>query len=764
MTVRSTVVTILGCACLMLAGMGCDRFSPEAKKASHLERGKNYFEKGQYQEALIEYKNVSQIDPKDADAHYQLALIYMKLDGITNLQSAFVELTKTVELDRSNTDAHLKLGEFYLLSNEAKKAREQAEAVLASAPQSADGLMLKGRSLLGEQRYDEGIEELNKALQQSPNNTRLYIDLARAYVLKKDQAAAETILKKGLTVDARSIDLLLALGDYYLMARHVDEAERQYKQALDVDRKNDAVYLKLASFYQVIGKWAEVENAYQQLAAMKPDSEEPHLILGDFYTWFGRQDKALASYQRATEIKPGSVMARNKLINYYLDTGNVREAEGRVKAILDKDKKDLDGRFFDARLRLGKRESDEAIALLQGVMKDEPQFAAAHYFYGMALLQKQQVAQARNAIGEAIKLAPGLIDARVSLAAVYLSEGAADLAVEQAEAALKINPRKVQAAILLADAFFRKGEKLKSKQVYEKLTQGMPTEPIGPYKLGLIARSEKNDTSAMAHFEEALKRRPAAIEPLTEIVAMQVDHGKLAEARNRVMKQIGVVQENALLYNLLGQLWIASKDRAQAETAFKKAIEQDSSLLMAYMNLGALYQTMGRADEAVKEYEAALAKKPSFVQAHVLLGMLYEGKKDVENAIAQYRAALKLHPKLAPAANNLAWILSERGTDLDVALGYAQTARQERPDDPNIADTLGWIYYKKNAYLMAVEFLKEASEKLSRHPVVQFHYGMALYRKGDAASAKKTLETSLKLNPNYEGAEEAKKALADLSH
>jgi tetratricopeptide (TPR) repeat protein len=147
--------------------------------------------------------------------------------------------------------------------------------------------------------------------------------------------------------------------------------------------------LRLAGFYQRYGKWPEVEATLQKLAALKPQDEKPHIYLGDFFTWLGQRDKALASYQRATELKPGSIVARDKLISHYLDSGKVEEAAARTKAILEKNNKDLNGRFFDARIRLAKGNADEAISLLQGVLKDEPQLAVAHHFLGMAFMQKR---------------------------------------------------------------------------------------------------------------------------------------------------------------------------------------------------------------------------------------------------------------------------------------------------------------------------------------------------------------------------------------
>jgi tetratricopeptide (TPR) repeat protein len=247
-----------------------------------------------------------------------------------------------------------------------------------------------------------------------------------------------------------------------------------------------------------------------------------------------------------------------------------------------------------------------------------------------------------------------------------------------------------------------------------------------------------------------------------QIVQIKIAQGKSHEARERVTKQLEASPNNPLLYNLLGQLWMEAKDTGRAEIAFKKAIELDNSILTSYISLGQLYHQAGKTGPAVKEYEAVLAKDPKALQAHMLLGIIHDSQKEYEKAQGHYQDSLNINPRFAPAANNLAWILVEQGGNLDAALSYAQTAREQKPDDPHIADTLGWIYYKKNAYLLAVNLLKESAEKLPKEPEVQYHYGMAQYKNGDATGAKKTLQASLKLSQNYSGSEEAKKTLAGL--
>jgi tetratricopeptide (TPR) repeat protein len=228
------------------------------------------------------------------------------------------------------------------------------------------------------------------------------------------------------------------------------------------------------------------------------------------------------------------------------------------------------------------------------------------------------------------------------------------------------------------------------------------------------------------------------------------------------MRQIEISPKNPQLYILQGRLLVAMKDFGLAEASYKKAIELDATSMAAYVSLAELYRATGKLDQAIKEYEGVIAKNPKWVPGYLLLGMIHESQKDYVKAQASYEAALKVEPKFAPAANNLAYILSEQGGDLDQALAYAETAHELAPNDPSVADTLGWIYYKKQIYLKAVDFLKDAAAKLPDNPVVQYHFGMAQFKKGDTIGAKKNLQAALKLSDTFPGSEEAKKTLQAL--
>jgi tetratricopeptide (TPR) repeat protein len=142
--------------------------------------------------------------------------------------------------------------------------------------------------------------------------------------------------------------------------------------------------------------------------------------------------------------------------------------------------------------------------------------------------------------------------------------------------------------------------------------------------------------------------------------------------------------------------------------------------------------------------------------------MIYDAKGDRQKANEYYQKALKLDPKFVPALNNLAWNYAEYGSNLTRALAYARTAQEAEPNNPEVADTLGWIYFRTRDYTKAVNLLKESAEKIPDNPVVRYHLGMACYKKGDVPCAKEALQQALRLSRDFPEAEEAKQTLAEI--
>src|SRR5512141_1605465 len=118
-------------ACFLLVACG----GPEAKKAKFLKRGKEYYAKGDFVRAGLEFKNAIQIDPKYAEAYYRLGLSQLSR---ADIRGAYGSLSRATDLDPKLLTAQFQLGKLLLIVGQRDRAMEKAELILKSAPDDVD--------------------------------------------------------------------------------------------------------------------------------------------------------------------------------------------------------------------------------------------------------------------------------------------------------------------------------------------------------------------------------------------------------------------------------------------------------------------------------------------------------------------------------------------------------------------------------------------------------------------------------------------------
>ncbi len=90
----------------------------------------------------------------------------------------------------------------------------------------------------------------------------------------------------------------------------------------------------------------------------------------------------------------------------------------------------------------------------------------------------------------------------------------------------------------------------------------------------------------------------------------------------------------------------------------------------------------------------------------------------------------------------------------------ARRARAVRPNEPAVADTLGWALYKQRDYPQALALIQESAENLSSNPEVLFHLGMARYMMGQGEGARAALQQAVQSTEEFPSREEAQRRLA----
>ncbi len=758
-------------ACLLLAAFftGCSH-DPNVRKQKYFDSGEKYFAEGKYHEAAIQFLNATQIDPRFAQAHYELGQTYLKLD---DKNRAFQELTRTVEIDANNYRAHTDLANLLVSvrnpdgspqPDALKQAKTHLDILRDRQPNNPETHQAWASYYAVQNNLDAAIAEMDKAIDADPNRSESYLQRALFELGKNLPDDAEKDFKKATEVDPKAMNAQLALGAYYQSRNHLPEAEQQFKHAIDVDPKSPAPREALVRLLMQEGKKDDAETFLRQTKKDLSDNPEGYRMLGDYYAT-NDVDKALAEYASLYSDHPKDIKVKKNYVELLILKNRFDEAAKLDDEILKANPHDSDALMFKGQVQFARKDSAGAVDALQNALRNDPDNAKAHYWLGNAFAQQHNEDQAKQEWHEAVRLHPDLTDAQRALAGLALRHGDIEAVLQTAQQIIAAQPYAADGYILKGVADLARAHYSDAQQDAQQAQQRAPQSPAPYVQLGNIQLIQKHYDPALALYQQALEKEPSSAEGLSGVMNTYFAQKQYDKAIAAANAQIAKSPNNANFYDLLGTaLFNGKKDYPAAEAALQKAIELDKNNTDALEKLGKVQVQEGATDKALALYQQAIKDNPREVLFYIFSGELYEEKKDWERAKAMYQQALSIAPDQPRASNNLAYLMLEQGGNVDVALGLAQTARRGMPDSPNAADTLGWAYYHKGIYQSAINQFQEAlrlSEKRGEpdHADLHYHLGIAYQKNKQTALAVQQLEKAVKLDPKNEG---ARKALSEL--
>jgi predicted Zn-dependent protease len=264
-------------------------------------------------------------------------------------------------------------------------------------------------------------------------------------------------------------------------------------------------------------------------------------------------------------------------------------------------------------------------------------------------------------------------------------------------------------------------------------------------------------------YSKALEVQPEAAEPLQALVRLLVASNRAPEALKRLDEVIARFPALPLAANLKGEALLATQHPADAERAFKTAIERAPNWWIPYQGLSTAESTQGNSAGAMATLQSGISKVQDPSSLQLELAGLYERTGKPEDAIRMYEAVLRKDPHSDLVANNLAMLLITYRKD-QPSLDRAKELSARFATSPNMAflDTYGWVLYKRGESAAAVAALQAASAKMPDSPVPLYHLGMAQASAGQAGAARDSLSRSLKSGKNFAGMDEAKATLEKL--
>lgn len=254
---------------------------------------------------------------------------------------------------------------------------------------------------------------------------------------------------------------------------------------------------------------------------------------------------------------------------------------------------------------------------------------------------------------------------------------------------------------------------------------------------------------------------------LMGMVEVRIKQGRNAEAIALIDSAIAQRPLTSLKL-ALGNVLVRTGDYQRALDVFRDLLQNGGFAPEAKVT-GDIYLRMGETYRRMKNYDAAIATLtkakellPDSVQVVSTLALTLDGAGRYDDAAAAYKDTLKLSPNNGVALNNLAYMIAERGGDLDLALEYAQRAKQVLTNSPEADDTLGWIYLKRKQPADAFQAFRTAYGQNPSAGPFRTHLAMALDQKGDTSQRAEQLKTLLRQPDSIQNQQLIRMVLSEL--
>lgn len=746
-------------ALLLIAGAvaGCGKNATEREQA-HIAKGDAFVAQKQFNEATLEYRLAIHENPTSERAYYQLGEAYAAKSDVRNALQAYL---RAADLNPRHVDAQLKAGNLLLLARRYDDVKTRARALLKDDPKNAQALLMLGNALAGLKSLDEAVAANERAAALAPQSN-MFLNLGTLKFIAGNQKEAEQAFLKAVDVAPDSVDAQVGLAVFYLAAGRQAEAEPVLMRAVTLDPNNVSANKQLAALYLVTGRPDQAETLLKHVVGLVKDPAAK-IALSDFYLARGRVGEAVATLEELATQKGDFAAAQLRIALIHYTNDHRSEATAAIDKVLQQDPKNATALALRAHVRLDDHRLPDAEAAANAAMASDASSVRANFAKGKVLHALGRTEEARTLFREVIRLDPDAGEGYLELAQLALDGQEIESAIQFAQQAATLMPSDLDAQVVLARTLMvRSQDRTRAENLVASLVRRLPTSARVQMLRGELAAAHNDLATARAAFESATAKDPTSVEAVRELVTMDVRAQKFDSARMRADLALAKAPNSPQLLVLAGRAHAAANDNRKAEELFRKAIAVDSGNLDAYTSLAGLYLIDRRLKEARTEFQEIASRQPQSVAPPIMIGIISEAMGDRATAATWYANALRIDGRSGPAANNLAWIYAERGEKLETAQQLAETAYASLASVPEVMDTLGWVYYKRDMLGLALPHLRRASEQDPTNPQYLYHLGMLYAKNGDEAKARSTLQRALAMRGNFEGATEARAALASL--
>jgi tetratricopeptide (TPR) repeat protein len=415
-----------------------------------------------------------------------------------------------------------------------------------------------------------------------------------------------------------------------LIAEVAGEAlERRFPRALRPPLPSPPEFI-LSRLEPSFGARNQQENLAQteafMLAALKidPNNADAYFLLGSLYARSNLLDKALAHLKSAVELNPKSARYHGGLGVTYFLKGLQEDAltEFLQSTVIDENYTEGFIALGTLHRRLGDLEASRTAFERAAKTRPEDPLVLTALGVNAYLARDRDTARARFEAARAVD--PRTVAASINLALLQWEEGSVEGANKDLERALAVEPSNPEALMNMAIVDGARGA---YAQAAEKITLAMAAgapKREALYNLGTLQLQAGRLSEAAQTLQRVLDIDPQHIPARNNLGLIQLLRGQLEETSSTLAGATGDDSPSgALLAYNLAFLHQIQRGGQQSLIHYLRALQLRRDFTLAHINLGILFETMGRPEKALTEYLKALGSAELHPEVYTWLGQIY---------------------------------------------------------------------------------------------------------------------------------------------
>jgi tetratricopeptide (TPR) repeat protein len=752
---------------------------------------------GQFNASIEELREILTISPDLPEANYRLGLAFVQTGEPSR---AVWPLQKAAESSDYGITAGVLLASTHFQTKNYDEAVRAADRVLESDPDRQAAMRIRANANISARRLDAALLDTVRLVERHPDDygirtlhATVLADLGRVEEAKiehdllkemggnsddptmrarsclapavfakdilHDDVAALALYEDCASLDPTDPMVLNHMMGFYDGIGEGERATKLIRNASLAAPENLALRQSLAGRLQSLGETEEAEQVLVD-AVESFGSAAAWNVLASFYRVAGQPQKALAAIEKVGEIAGSESDAiRFTHADILIDLGELERAEVLAGEL----EQSTYAQLIRGRIQLARGNPEAALESFEKGIRAWPNNAGARFLAGIAARDLGDYDRAVSELREAVRAANAETDAALELARILYRQGQYQQCISFANMALR-GPKGLnqsEAYVVAARALTASGQPDRARRTVAVLRE-RGHEAIAARELAILERATDGPQASLRALEGTGLdfADPANRDALIQLVENLALLERIDEALARIDAALARDAESAGLYEMRGVALLRAERPDEARISFDAALELDEESAMAMAGLATIAAMGGERARAVELFDRAYAlDRSEGGNAYAAAQIVLDGG-DAAEAERRLREVVKHHPDATGARNDLAWMLAEKGEDLDLALALVEDARR-RNSSPEILDTLGSVHFKRGEYDLAVEALEAAVAARPDSASVRYRLALALDKAGQSERAREMLRSALAAGA-FPEADDARRELARL--